>query len=45
VSLTDLAEERGLHPTLVKRFLDEDGVRPALGKAIYHAAFYRRSQL
>lgn len=44
-SLVELAAERGLHPTLVKRFLDEEGVKPALGKAIFHATFYRRSDL
>jgi hypothetical protein len=45
VSLVELAAERGMHPTLIKRFLDEDGIKPALGKAIFQATFYRRSQL
>lgn len=45
VSLMELAEERRLHSTTVKRLLDDEGVRPALGPAIFHATFYRRCDI
>jgi hypothetical protein len=45
VSLTELAEERGLHPLKVLKSLEKDGVKPALDKTVFHATFYCRSDL
>jgi hypothetical protein len=44
VSLFALAAQRGLHPRIVKKTLEADGIKPAMDPKKIGASFYRRTE-